>query len=253
MRYDNSARAIRRDWLDEVVIESQLLAGRASFVDRDDAKPVLSAFVRSLPKPTTRVEWMVLQGVLIEVAHRYSSALHDRVHSGETQHCNFISTSPIDRFCRDPASDLAETFLKWLDAFFREFDARHPPSIAASVGELIRREYTSPWTVRILTRRFGVSPAQLRRAFKHEFGMSIPEYQRTVRIVSSIDELRIVKTDAVALRAGYRSKKNFYRAFNRLIGLTVNEFRKLPSERASEIQEAAKLRLFRRGLRTVCN
>src|SRR5437867_3440478 len=108
MRYDNSARAIRRDWLDEVVIESQLLAGRASFVDRDEAKPVLSAFVRSLPKPTTRVEWMVLQGVLIEVAHRYSSALHDRVHSGETQHCNFISTSPIDRFCRDPASDLAE-------------------------------------------------------------------------------------------------------------------------------------------------
>jgi AraC-like DNA-binding protein len=245
LRCGDRRHANQRDWLDEVVIESQLLAGRVAFVHRDDARRLLSDFVRSLPSPVTQIEWIVMRGLLMEVAYRSGSILHDRVHGGKTVKCDFVCATLLNGFYGNTTRDLADTFLTWLDTFLTELDRTHPPSVAARVSELIKREYTRSWTLATLTRRFGVSSMQLRRDFSNEFGVSIPRYQLTMRIVAAIDDLRGGKADAVALRAGYRSKKNFYRAFTRLTGVTVSEFRKLPPDRAMDIQETAKLRLVR--------
>ncbi|PYR00763.1 MAG: hypothetical protein DMF96_02430, partial [Acidobacteria bacterium] len=44
--------------------------------------------------------------------------------------------------------------------------------------------------------------------------------------------------EATALEAGYGSKKNFYRAFRRVTGLTPAAFRRLSHERALHVVES---------------
>jgi len=245
LRNDGERSVVRQHSLDRVVTESQLLAGRLAFVHRDDARRLLSEFVRSLPYPVTHIEWIVMRDLLMEIAYRSSAVLRCGVHGREAKHEDFVCATLLGDFYRSKTCDLPETFLIWLDRFFDDFDRRCPPSVASRVSELIRCECAKVWTFATLTRRFGVSSAQLRRTFREEFGMSIPRYQLTMRIVEAIDDLRGGKADAVARRAGYRSKKNFYRAFTRLTGVTVGEFRKLPPDRAMDIQETAKLRLVK--------
>ena len=47
-----------------------------------------------------------------------------------------------------------------------------------------------------------------------------------------------VNIEATALEAGYGSKKNFYRAFRRVTGLTPAAFRRLSHERALHVVES---------------
>jgi len=73
--------------------------------------------------------------------------------------------------------------------------------------------------------------------------MSIPRYQRTLRLVEALGRVRDEKVEAVALSVGYRATKNFYRAFRQLTGTTPTGFRRLPPERAAAVLEFATLAL----------
>lgn len=64
-----------------------------------------------------------------------------------------------------------------------------------------------------------------------------------VRIVSALDDLRHHKVDAIAIQVGYRSKKNFYRAFARLTGMTPGAFKKLPPTEMLQVRDDVLLRL----------
>ena len=75
--------------------------------------------------------------------------------------------------------------------------------------------------------------------------MSIPQYQRTLRLVDALGRVRHEKVEAVALSVGYRTTKNFYRAFRELTGMTPTGFRQLSSERAAAVLEFAKLALVK--------
>jgi methylphosphotriester-DNA--protein-cysteine methyltransferase len=79
----------------------------------------------------------------------------------------------------------------------------------------------------------------------NDFGMSVREYQRLLRFVSVLADVRREKFDALALRAGYRSRKDFYLAFARLTGLTPFEYRHFSDEQALQIHEKASLRVVR--------
>jgi AraC-like DNA-binding protein len=50
------------------------------------------------------------------------------------------------------------------------------------------------------------------------------------------------KVDAIALDVGYRSKKNFYRIFKSLTGLTPSAFRQLPKDEQHAVIFRAKRR-----------
>ena len=84
---------------------------------------------------------------------------------------------------------------------------------------------------------------QLAREFRRQFGMSIPQYRRTVRPVEALSRVRHEKVEAVARSVGYRGTKSFYRAFRELTGMTPTSFRGLSTERAEAILEFAKLAL----------
>jgi methylphosphotriester-DNA--protein-cysteine methyltransferase len=90
-------------------------------------------------------------------------------------------------------------------------------------------------------------------ALLHKFVDRIPapvrpaeRQQRTLRLVDALVRVRQEKIEVVALGVGYRSTKNFYRAFRELTGLTPTGFRGLSAERAAVVLELAKLALMGR-------
>jgi methylphosphotriester-DNA--protein-cysteine methyltransferase len=95
----------------------------------------------------------------------------------------------------------------------------------------------------VLARECHTTPIRLAREFKAQFGMSIPQYRRTVRLVEALGRVRHEKVEAVTLRVGYRSTKNFYSAFRELTGMTPTGFRRLSPDRAGAVLEFARLAL----------
>jgi AraC-like DNA-binding protein len=118
-------------------------------------------------------------------------------------------------------------------AFSTEFTRIHPASAASRVARLIGLEYHLQWSLATLGRRFHVTPSQLRRGFEREFGVSIHKYQEEMRVRAAIEHVRNDNMEATALGAGFKGKKNFYRAFRQVTGLTPTSFRLLSDERAA--------------------
>ena len=67
----------------------------------------------------------------------------------------------------------------------------------------------------------------MRKAFHVEFGRSPREYHTALRLLKAIEDIGVGKVEGVALGVGYKSKKNFYRMFRSLTGLTPTGFRQL--------------------------
>jgi AraC-like DNA-binding protein len=75
--------------------------------------------------------------------------------------------------------------------------------------------------------------------------MRLPEYQRRVRMLRAIEQIAANQSniESVARDVGYRSKKNFYRSFRKLVGFTPTEFRQLPPRRKRDVIESTMLSL----------
>lgn len=242
--------SIRPSWLKSIVTESQYLAGRSHLIDLEDARPILTSLARSLPAPTNHLEHLILRGVLLDIAWQYARTIHERAHEGLRHKCSFVPAILLDCFLNRPAQNPATTFLDWLETFLTEFRRTHETSPARRVARLIRENYQRRWSIAVLAAGVHVTPSQLRRAFQREFGVSIREYQRTMRLTDALAQMPGGKIEAIALRVGYRSKKGFYRAFRQVTGLTPIAFLGLPPERSQRIIEsigATASRRVRRG------
>ena len=118
-----------------------------------------------------------------------------------------------------------------------EFSSHHVPSTATRAEHVIRTEFDQPITVDGLARRFGVNAQRLRRQFREERGTSIPAYKGAVRMFAAIQQVATTNIDAVARGVGYKSRKNFYRTFRALTGVTPTAFRKLPAEAMTALMD----------------
>lgn len=234
-QHNESGHAIRPSWLLAIVAESQRVAGRAHVIELDDVRTLLTDFVSALPAPSSYVEQLVLRALLIDVAWRSAHTLHRRAHGGRPAHCTFEPAATLDPFWRPPPQHADAAFRAWLDAFSADFTRTHPASVAARAGRLIKQDYRRRWRLPDLARRFHVTPSQLRREFRSGFGVSIHEFQKTVRVLAAIEQLPKGKIEPIALDVGFRSTKDFYRAFKQLTGLTPAVFRRLSPHRAAQI------------------
>jgi len=239
---------VKPDWLKDVVDASQRVAGLCDQLDTDEAQQVLTAFARALPPPTNPVERLLLRALLLDVAWRCGEVVHARAARRCAGRCAFQPALVLERFLRSTSQDPRRAFLSWVTAFSVELARTHPPSAATRAARVIREHYQRPLSVTALARRFHVTPPQLRRAFQREFGMSLREYQRTMRLVEALPQVATGKIDAIALKVGYKSKKNFYRAFQHVAGLTPTAFRNLPHERAMQVIDSIKRDVRRAAL-----
>jgi AraC-like DNA-binding protein len=236
MRHHYDVRsAIHRHWLDTLVAAVQHVAGHAQTIDPDDAEEMLSGFVQSLPSPVNVVERLIMRALLLDVAWRCGRTIHARAHRGHVGNCPFVPTTCLDQFWRVPVHEPHKAFVKWVEGFHAEFKRTHPPTTASRVARLIRHDYERQWNLATLAKRFHLTPSQLRRTFEREFGVSIRAYQQTVRVAVALERVRSEKLDAPALEVGYKGKKNFYRAFKQVTGLTPAAYRQLSDERAFHV------------------
>jgi AraC-like DNA-binding protein len=104
---------------------------------------------------------------------------------------------------------------------------RRPRSpIAVETKRIIDERYAEALTLDVLADAVGRSKRHLASVFLREFNVSVHAYLTQVRLNQALGLIRAgEKIEAVSLTVGYRSKKNFYRNFHALIGVTPIAYR----------------------------
>jgi AraC family transcriptional regulator len=86
-----------------------------------------------------------------------------------------------------------------------------------------------PGSLTELAAAVGVHPAHLARCFRREYGQTVGEYARALRLEWAAEQLALDDTSLaeIALHAGFADQSHFTRAFRRHAGVTPGRYRKL--------------------------
>src|SRR5438093_11821907 len=114
----SSSVIVRPDWLDRVVLESEIARERLSFEELDQAHATIAAFAETLPAPATYVERLILRGLILEFACRTGDAVHARLH-GRNVDCEFTPAALLPSLWVPSFDDPRRALVHWADAFFR--------------------------------------------------------------------------------------------------------------------------------------
>jgi AraC-like DNA-binding protein len=237
--HDEKGNAMTNAWLETVVQTLQVAVGatlRGNVVEVNDT---LGRIIRAIPAPQTPGDQIMFRNLLLEFGWRAAYQIHALAHGRRPASFAFRRESSVFDAFAERRDDARGALLHWLESFTRELVRSHVKEEASRAAEIIRAEYEKPVTAAALAPRVGVSVVQLERFFRVQFGLSLRDYREHARIVTALQDLDRIDTnkiEAVALQVGYQSKKNFYRAFETVMGMTPAAFRQLlPEERRQQI------------------
>ena len=236
----SATSAFDRGWLLETIDGLQVLAGQPVCSSVWDQQSRLIETVQQLPKPVTVADQMWLRGVLWEWATRLGDAAHIQLHQDREAPCVLKSESIVVRSFSEASGDPREAFKRWTISFFEELRRVHPPSKVERVAHMIRERCDRPLDIANLAAKVQLTPATLRRAFFSAFGRTPKRYHNELRLLWALERIGSEKVDSLAFEMGFRSKKNFYRMFKKLTGLTPSAFRQLPRHHKSALIGRAK-------------
>jgi AraC family transcriptional regulator len=85
-----------------------------------------------------------------------------------------------------------------------------------------------PGSLTELAAAVGVHPAHLARCFRREYGLTVGEYARTLRLEWAAEQLLLddCSLAEIAARAGFADQSHFTRAFRRHTGITPSRYRR---------------------------
>lgn len=102
----------------------------------------------------------------------------------------------------------------------------HDRHLAEQVRKLLEERYAEKLLSRNLAQELNVSEVQMNRGFRRAYGMTIHRHLRMIRVRRGLDLVSNgIKVEAAGLAVGFRSKKDFYRAVQQLVGCTPAQFR----------------------------
>lgn len=221
-----------------------MFAWRATLlIGWEELESLAAEFVQAIPEPANAVENWHLHGLLHEVASNWGTLLHRRLHgSGSSANCGFDTAGLLAAFRREPHVPAKTAFLNWASSFSVACWRAHPASPIQEAARLIQFHVADVWTESALATRVGLAPARLRYGFQREFNMSMADFTRRIRLLESMQMLSSpdTKVESVAKAVGYRSKKNFYVHFERVVGLTPAQYRRLPARTKRDAIDALK-------------
>lgn len=95
--------------------------------------------------------------------------------------------------------------------------------------DLLHEELSETLQLDYIAAQVGVHPAHLTKAFRKEFGQSIGEYVRGLRIAHArhLLESTDMSIGDIALAAGFVDQSHFTRTFKKFLGRTPNSYREL--------------------------
>jgi AraC-like DNA-binding protein len=210
------------EWFENVVARCQVFIGGRTPTEFD-VVDVASTFVGHLPDARCPAEDLLQRALLLDVADRWGTSVHDELHQrANPVPCGFDATSTLRPFLKSGRGNAKHRFLIWARHFRTELHRVHPVSPARLAAAFIREPDGERADAASLAAMLGVSPRQLRRAFLQTFGVPLPDYLRRARLLRALEVMAAQpgKVEPVALEVGYRSKKNFYRVFRQLVGMT---------------------------------
>lgn len=217
-----------------VVQKLQVAVGETLTADLESMCVALVHAMADIPEPRTAVERLLLSALLLKFADRVTYRAHALTHGALDPACPFREHAFAFRLSTSDDDPLL-MFRRWLPMFIEALRLAHPLSSARRAAAILATEYRRPLNILSLARRVQSSPRQLQRAFRRELGMTIRDCQTRERVLASLETVIDAKSESTALDVGYRSRKNFYRSFRKLTGLTPTQFRTLPGNRRQEI------------------
>jgi AraC family transcriptional regulator len=127
---------------------------------------------------------------------------------------------------RGPSALVVEGLLYQLIGEACRHPARAASGVAIAASEIIRERFTGPMSVQSLAQELGVHPVHLMRAFRKEFGTTLVEAVRILRIGHAKDLLRGSRPIAdIALTSGFADQSHFTKVFRRATGTTPRRYR----------------------------
>lgn len=101
--------------------------------------------------------------------------------------------------------------------------------------ELIHDRFVEPLTVKEIAQAVDAHPVYLVRAFRKQYGMTVGEYLRKLRIEFACRQLSDTRAplSQIATIAGFYDQSHFTRTFKKLTGLTPNQYRSISRTRSS--------------------
>lgn len=185
------------DWMHAVVTECQRVINQMHTVR---AGKLDFSQLRSLPEPSSRIEELLLHGLLLEVCAKAGG----RQDVGIAEYAIRVIEERTSRRRRYGVQDAVKRAARMIEARYAE-----PLDVPRLACELNCREAT------------------LRAQFARTFGMSPRVYHRAARVRAASALFASGTNDvlSVARMVGYRSEKNFYAAVRQVTGGTPAELR----------------------------
>lgn len=226
----------RQQWSRDVVRLLQEGIGAVSTCDPEETPGILRQLAASLPTPTGPAEELFLYGAILQYAARTGTSLHAAHGQPPGLRCRAFEGQLLAQLCATRPERIRQAFQVWTRNFAAHLSEVHQPTIATRTPLLLAAHFETPVNLGTVSKQYGVSPTTLQRAFISSYGMSAREYRERLRIARSLDEIPYAKVEAIARSLGYRSPKNFYRAFSKATGTTPAKWREMPAREREAIR-----------------
>jgi AraC-like DNA-binding protein len=229
-------------WIDRLIHEVQELSLAVITAERDDLPRVVHAFSARLTDAPDPLHNALLANALLDVCRHIFESLHAAL-SYERCTCAAETWPLMMRFTRWYETDPRVAVCGWADAFVEVYRRSHPPTCGTRAAELIRRDSARRWNVTLVARDLGVNRRKLSDDFKAHFAIGLPDYVHLARVARALGALEApVKIEALSRESGFRSKKDFYRAFRQWTGLKPAAARALAPEDRRMLQASLTAR-----------
>jgi len=237
-------RDVQRDWIDRTEAALRALADDVAVSEISDISTRIRCTLAQLDAAPDELHKATLAVMLLDVCATVVQAVHFRQPPTPCS-CHAAAWELARALTRVDRPDPRVAFSAWSDQFLALARREHPSSPAGEAAALIRADPANAWTLRDLARRTGSHHVRLSRQFRDIFGVRPSEYVHLVRVSRAVGMFRAPdKVEAIASEIGYRSKKDFYAALKRWVGLTPPDLRGLPEDERHWLEQQLRTRLF---------
>ena len=242
---------MRTDWVDRMDALVARLLDDLCLADLTDIPALLRRFIDETEAPPDRMHGAMLAVSILQVTSAVVERAHTR-HPVTVCGCYAAACEPVGHLTLHGEADTGRAFRSWIERFLAHLAVEHPPKPAHAAAALMRECPLHAWTLKELARQVALHPVRLSAQFESVFAMRPGEYLHLVRVAQALPLFETsAKVEAIALEAGYRSKKDLYGALRRWVGASPTELRGLsPEERhwlATPTPNPNGQRFFRRA------
>ena len=189
-----------------------------------------------LPPADSQVEAILMRSVVAEFARRLGTSVDARFHRRYVASDCALRLPTPELATHEPIQLTVTTFMcEWLNRFREAFAAAHD-SPAHHARRYLDGHFRENVTSSDLGRLIGIERRSLDRQFRSEIGATVTEYRTRLRVIDALPELRAgEKADAIALRVGWRARKDLYRGLWSMTGASAAEIRGLSDDELQDM------------------